>query len=1265
MHRITASHIVSWVEANAKEAQISLPRLVRRLCYEIGSTTQIAFPSGDSTYRPGWDGLLQIEHGNAWVPEGKSCWEMGCNKDISKKANSEYSKRTRQIRESERLDTAFIFVSPRRWSQKSSWLKEKRGKHEWSDVRAFDADDLEQWLEQRPDLALQFAEELGLAGWGVESPERYWSSWSQQCKPAITMDAFFVDRIQTQEQLISKIQQPLHQNSSAPLVIRADNEKEAAAFAVACISAEPELINCTLVVTEREGWQYVEANHQLRIVIVARSEIAATPSVRQGLLTIIPRAAGDIDNMSSESVINLPRPNMHDFEKALVSIGVEESDAKRYAQSTGRSWSVFRRVCASNPSIRRPAWMDMPEVAILPVLCFIGAWTDNRDADRLSIQNLAGKPYEEIERDLRVLAQVDDAPVLQIGDVWKAKSPLELLSLTGQLITRNQLDRFFVLVQQILSAPDPQLELPDRERYAAQIQGKVRPNSALLIDSLCDALAKLAVRGPDISSLKVLSIDQRIGRFVHDLLGNADGERWLSLASYLPALAEASPESFLRAIEASLRAREAPVTRLITETSDSGMFGRCWHSGLLWALETLAWSPKNLARVAMILARLCHVHMKGNWGNKPSASLFGLFRTWLPQTSADIHQRISVLDQLIQKEPDIAFDLLENLSSLGVGQQWASPAAHPQWRDDNAGAGNGVPEVEIWQMINAARERLLKCSEGNAMRIAKIIQKAGFQDINELSAVLPLAEYVAKESATDEDREVIREAFRNKLHWHRNYDETPPEILERALKPIESLYRRLAANDLVIRYRWLFSSHWPQLPMRTRDEDYALRGSHLLETRLQALNEIHAALGMDGIERMVRECGNPEIVGGVMAEMAWNEKDREDWIIAHGGSFDSGVPMTRCISGLLHGTSSLQSKSFINTVISEGLTLGWSADICARLLLLARFEPETWKTLDSCDDVAVRIYWSEIKPGYSGPNDKSNLEIVLHHLLEANRPRTALHYCQYALEQTNAHLLFEMLQRYSQGEESQGNFIESWHLGEMLVRLEKSGEIEKMDLVRLEFALFPALAYGQESRAAALYEAITSDASLFCELVCILYKPEHGDREEPNLEATHDAALTVWQVLRHCTRQPGTRPDGSIDHDTFSRFITDVRELCRHADRLDACDQRIGEILAYAPADEDGLWPFAPARMFLDQPEMERMRNGFLTGTRNIRGVTMRGMLDGGAQERNLASNYRKLAIPLHSTQPYMAALLEELAKGYEYDGEREDMEANLRKEGY
>src|SRR5205807_16058 len=102
-------------------------------------------------------------------------------------------------------------------------------------------------------------------------------------------------------------------------------------------------------------------------------------------------------------------------------------------------------------------------------------------------------------------------------------------------------------------------------------------------------------------------------------------------------------------IEKSLLQLDPPVARLISETSHSGMLGgRCWHSGLLWALEILAWRPQSLTRVVDILVKLTKYPVAGNWMNTPANTLVSIFRSWLPQTAAPLDKRLDLLDRIVQ-----------------------------------------------------------------------------------------------------------------------------------------------------------------------------------------------------------------------------------------------------------------------------------------------------------------------------------------------------------------------------------------------------------------------------------------------------------------------------------------------------------------------------------------------------------------------------------------------------------------------------------------
>ena len=124
-------------------ARAQLPVLVRTLVHSTGrDLTYVDFPGYDASQSPGWDGLVEANVATAWVPLGRSCWELSCAENTRSKATVDYTKRTNRADRSELQSSVFIFATPQRWQEKDSWVRERREENQWGDVRAYDASDL-------------------------------------------------------------------------------------------------------------------------------------------------------------------------------------------------------------------------------------------------------------------------------------------------------------------------------------------------------------------------------------------------------------------------------------------------------------------------------------------------------------------------------------------------------------------------------------------------------------------------------------------------------------------------------------------------------------------------------------------------------------------------------------------------------------------------------------------------------------------------------------------------------------------------------------------------------------------------------------------------------------------------------------------------------------------------------------------------------------------------------------------------------------------
>ena len=115
--RIGFRQIEAW--ASGIDARAQFPVLVRTLVQSTGNgLTGVDFPGYDASQSPGWDGLVEATGATAWVPSGRSGWELGCGQDPQGKANADFKSRTGRTERAERQGSVFVFVTAQRWPGK-------------------------------------------------------------------------------------------------------------------------------------------------------------------------------------------------------------------------------------------------------------------------------------------------------------------------------------------------------------------------------------------------------------------------------------------------------------------------------------------------------------------------------------------------------------------------------------------------------------------------------------------------------------------------------------------------------------------------------------------------------------------------------------------------------------------------------------------------------------------------------------------------------------------------------------------------------------------------------------------------------------------------------------------------------------------------------------------------------------------------------------------------------------------------------------------
>lgn len=1271
--QIQANALEAWVTNNL-QARARLAVLLRTLVHSTGrGLSKVDFPGNDDSQRKGSDGEVVANEGSPWVPAGRSVWEFGTDEDVKRKANKDFDKSVKAIEASERAETTFVFASPRRWTTKDAWRKEKKRLGQWKDVLVYDASDLEQWLEQSLQGQAWFANETGSPSRDVRTLDRCWIDWANAASPPLSEMLFKSAIDASKRTILARLSKP----SERPIVLAADSPQEALAFLAQLLSSDEELqaFRDRVLVFDKPGVFPSLATSAQGFIAVAHSrdvEREFAPHTKDlHTITIYPRNAAP----GTPDVILEPASH-ETFGAALEAMGKSRDEIIRLASDSGRSLTVLRRQLSTVPAVRVPQWASEPQLArmLVPFL-LVGAWDSANESDRSALSAIAGaKNYEELEKDCQSLALLDDAPVWSIGTFRGVVSKLDLLHTIAGFVTQEDLKTFFVVARRVLGEDDPSLDLEEAERWAASMHGKTRQFSGAFREGMSETLVLLAVQGPELFKHR-LGLDPELEAVivVRELLPSPLTTRALEANDRdLPLYAEAAPEEFLEIIERDLRT-ETPASVALMRPVGGDFLSSPVRTGLLWALEGLAWNSDLLPRTALVLARLASVEINDNWGNKPINSLEAIFRAWMPQTEADLRTRVDVLKSLAHKFPRIGWKICMDQ----FGHHQSGHYSHkPRWRSDGYGFGEPFP---TWGPVHDFQrevvELALSWNEHSLETLFDLVERMQFFSPEHQIRVWDLVTAWAAGSASDSDKAKLREKIRTSVLSRRatlrNRGRAGDTALVGAAK---SAFQALEPSGVVNKHLWLFKDHWVDESADDLDTpekiDYREHESRIRALRANALKEVYESAGSAGVLELASQGRAPWVVGMLIPDAIGIERDLESLLKTAFSAVVQGAPeavsYTSLISGALHAIDDDGKRGVVIEAISA---IGTQLER-AQILTLAPFIRSTWRLADDLGEEAAWKYWEDVKPGLMRGDSVEEREGVAR-LLGAQRPRAAFCYAKYDLNALDVDLLFRLMSAIvKEGNDKPGEYqLDSYHIEEAFKLLDSSGRFTVEQMASLEFAFMEVLRklWGEDKGYGIpnLERHVEANPEMYVQALVWAYR--RGDRQvdpEPFRVApdrVKEMAKRGHHLLEAIHRIPGHDDLGKLDAGRLAKWISTVRRMAAELDRMEVAHISIGGLLANAPIGEDGVWPCEPVRDVMEELQLEDVMRGAQTGLYNSRGVHWRG--EGGDQERELADRYRAWAKALRVSHPFVSSnLLMGMVRTYEREASREDTASTLRR---
>ena len=516
------------------------------------------------------------------------------------------------------------------------------------------------------------------------------------------------------------------------------------------------------------------------------------------------------------------------------------------------------------------------------------------------------------------------------------------------------------------------------------------------------------------------------------------------------------------------------------------------------------------------------------------------------------------------------------------------------------------------------------------------------------------------------DRLEIWKSLRSVIHKHRKFSDAdwamPVEVVNR----LHLAYQKFQPDNFIDCYAWLFSRR-TELP-DSASRDWQIESDAREKARTEAVAEIYSKGGVTALLELAARTELPKHLGLVIGKSEKASDFECEFLSSTLGQ--SNRALKELSIGFVDSRFNTIGWPWAEEMLASESPTQWSVQQYTDFFCGLPFENHAWKLLSAFGEETETLYWKQVLVHFF---NKDDCEEATRKLLVAGRPYAALELVTLCLSNEDkpwsisALLLVDILEQAATVDSNQEEpridvSSVNYNVEQIFRFLENSEAIEEARIAWLEWIYLPLLVHS-ERQPRILHKELSRDPLFFAEVIKFVYtseKDEQNDSTEPS-EAAVTRAKLGNKLLESWYQIPGLTQDGTVDLEQLRAWVIQARAACQSSGRSAIGDQKIGQVLAYAPMAPDGFWPDVAVREVIEELASREINTGFEIGIYDKRGVYNKAIGEGGLQERELAESYRKYAIAIGDTWPRTASLLRRIADGYESEARQEDIRSELR----
>lgn len=881
----------------------------------------------------------------------------------------------------------------------------------------------------------------------------------------------------------------------------------------------------------------------------------------------------------------------------------------------------------------------------IAISMLVGSWDESKGDDISALEFITNEKYSDWILKIRQIEASDNSPLVHDSGVWLVRDRAYLWGCFSSRLYKDHLDKFKEISIKILSTVDPKFDLEPEKRFCASIYGKILPHSPSIRNGLAEGLALISTEKESLVNCSSNYGEYIANAVVKEVFDSSNWMLWASTQDIQPLMAEAAPNEFLDAVESAVIHEVKPFNILFSQEGVGGIAGTNYMTGLLWGLESLAWSPLYLTRCVVLLGEMDSYDPGGNWANRPGNSISDILLPWRPHTTASFERRLASLKALEREFPTTAWKVLLNLLPSNHGM--TSGTSTPKWRkfipEDFK---KGVTHEEYHEQVIEFGNYVIELSAKDNSRLPKLVEHLDhLHDEAFTASIQVLLEYSASESSAKE-KYILWDELLSFINKHKKYAEADWTLSSEKLNQLNPVVANLRPIDKALLYQRLFTNN--TMDLFEEKGSWEEQEEAIKKEREEAIAELLDEGGHELIFKFSQTVESSNIVGSSLASIA--EIDDEGLLRDYLKSDE--IKTKQYISGYIWTRNYLTKGQFL-----DGVKLDlWREEDASKILLLLPFDIKTWDMVDNfLGQDFEHLYWLKVIANSYHCVDEDDLYRGIDFLLKHNRPLSSIN-CIYLLLRKKKTLRLKqtvkaLLSAVNTSESSTN--MDNYEIGKIIEFLQSSDQLTDDDRFRIEWAYLPLISRKSNENSSPKYleGRLSNDPEFFCEIIRLAYKSDKGVFVEKLSDSQKNIASNAYDLLDEWKRIAGAKEDGTFKPSEFESWFSNVVDISKESGHLRPALRVIGKNLFHSPEGDNGLWIHATLAEFLNRREFDDVRGSYSLAVHNSRGVHI---IDPEAQpELKLSAVYqsRSEAMDLLGLQRF-ARTLREISESYSLEAE-------------